>query len=365
MKSKWICVLVLAALLAMSGLVAGCSSDSQDGDASAEQSDTRTVIDDDGNEITIPADVERVAPLIGAFAQITEMLTQGGGKIVAAATSNISDDFRAVFTDYDESNPDNARDSGSVEDLIASGAQVVYGPASNIFSEEQLAQLDEAGIIVVNINNYSTVEGMCSCIEKIGQILGDEEYARALEFVEYYQASLEDSAAKVSDLSDDEKVTALQINVSGGMYTCTNSSDISNEYYTAAGAINVAADYTGVTDSGTGLTNTVDAEQIVEWNPQFIITMSESATEAILSDSALANVDAVVNGNVYTCPQGLYLWCVRSGEGAMMTPWLGTLFYPDRFSDVDMTEVVQSFYSDWYNYDLSEEDAEAILSSES
>jgi len=64
-----------------------------------------------------------VAPSIGAFAQVTEMLARG--KIAAASTAQISEDFKAVFTDYAESNPDN-RDSSSVEDLIAADVQVVY-----------------------------------------------------------------------------------------------------------------------------------------------------------------------------------------------------------------------------------------------
>lgn len=217
MKLKQACTLSLAALMTTGVLMTGCSGtvqtaddSSSDAAATAEDSTTRTVTGDDGVEVTIPAQVDRVAPTIGAFSQVTETLTQGNGKIVAA------------------------------------------------------------------------------------------------------------------------------------------------------GAINVAADYAG-TSSGSGTSLTVNAEPIVEWNPQYIIAMNSTARDAILADAALANAAAVKNGNVFTCPTGLYLWSVRSGEGAMMTPWLGTHFYPDLFSDVGMVQVVQDFYKTYYNYDLSDSDAQAIV----
>lgn len=365
MKIKQACTLSLAALMATGMLMTGCSgtastADDSSTDAAATEQDasTRTVTGDDGVEVTIPAQVDRVAPTIGAFSQVTEMLTQGNGKIVAAATNNISDAFKSVFTDYTESNPDN-RDASSVEDLIAADTQVVYGPKT-AYSDEQLAQLEAADIAFVNLSHFSTVDDMCNCIETIGEILGEDEAAMARQFVEYYRNSISDASDRTAGLSDGEKVTVLQLSNNGGQYTCTNGDDICNEYFTAAGAVNIAADYAG-TSSGSGTSLTVDAEQIVEWNPRYIIAMNATARDAILNDAALANVDAVANGNVYTCPTGLYLWSVRSGEGAMMTPWLGTLFYPDLFSDVDMVQVVQDFYETYYNYDLPESEAQAIV----
>ena len=71
---------------------------------------------------------------------------------------------------------------------------------------------------------------------------------------------------------------------------------------------------------------------------------------------------AVKNGNVYVCPTALYLWCVRSAEGALMTPWLGSVMYPELYADQDMTKVLQDFYKDFYNTDLSDADAANILS---
>lgn len=325
----------------------------------AEGDDTRIVNDSYGNEVRIPATVDRVAPIIGAFSQVTEMLTQGTGKIVAAATNNISDEFKMVFPDYEESNPNgyNARD---VENLIAANAQVAYGPSS-VFSDEQKVQLEAANIAFVALDSIKTVEGMCTCISIIGEILGESESKVAEQFVDYYKHSISDSAEVVKDLKDDEKPRVIQLGYNGGTYSTTNSSDISHEYFVAAGANNVAADYTG-TQSGTSLT--LSAENLVEFDPEYIFTRGEEAVTAIKEDPALAEVSAVKNDNIYQVPTGIYLWSVRSGEGAMMTPWLDSILHPDLFPDLNMVAVVQDFFGTYYRYELSEEEAQAILNGE-
>lgn len=294
---------------------------------------------------------------MGAFAQTTEMFCAGNGKIAAASNNQISDAFKAVFTDYEKSNP-NSYDSSSIEDLIAADVQVVYGPAS-MYSDEQLEQLRQAGIAVVALNKLSTVDDMCDNFLTIGEILGDEEYARAQEFVEYYKQGIADAQQRASKLSDSEKHTVLQMNVSGDQYVCADDKDISNAYYEAVGAKNVAAGFEG---AQSGQYRSVDAEQIVKWDPEYIITMNTNVKDQILSDTALADVAAVKNGNVYVCPTALYLWCVRSAEGALMTPWLGSVMYPDLYADQDMTKVLQDFYKDFYSTDLSDADAANILS---
>ena len=119
MKVRQFAVAGLGALLMSSALLTGCSgaatsAGSAAGSAavteaagSSDSGATRTVKDTDGNEVTIPAKVTKVAPTIGAFAQVTEMLTNGNGKIVAAATKQVDDNFKSVFSDFTKSNPDN------------------------------------------------------------------------------------------------------------------------------------------------------------------------------------------------------------------------------------------------------------------
>jgi len=320
----------------------------------AETNKTRVVKGDDGTEVNIPYTITKAAPLIGAFAQMTEMLTVGGGKIVAAATNNVTAYFKQVFPDYVKSNPNNYN-STSVEDLIASGAQVCYGP-SQLFTSDQRAQLSAAGIAYVPINNIATVAGMSNAFLIIGEILGESEYARAQEFVKFYQGNINSSKERTTGVTN--KVTFLSLFYSANSYTTINGGDICNEYVEAAGAINVAKNYAPAAGSNSLI---VSAEQIVAWNPKFIMTSNQIGKESILADPALVTVDAVKNGNVQVCPYGVYLWSVRSGEGSMLPLWLGTKMYPSLFSDISMEKVVKDFFNYWYNYNISAEEIQKTL----
>ncbi len=324
-------------------------SESSPEETEAEEK-TRIITGEDGAQFEVPKEVTRAAPTIGAFAQMTAMLTEGNGKIVAAATGAISDYFKQVFPDYLESNP-NSYDATSIEDLIASGAQVCYGPGSR-YSDEQLSQLKAAGIVHVPINNIRDVAGMSSAFMIIGNILGEKEAARAKEFVDYYQGNIEKCKERTKDIAEADRVKMISLFYSADSFRTINKNDIAHEYIEAAGGVNVAADYTAAGESGL----TVDEEQIVSWNPEFIMVSSQAGKEAIDNNPALATVVAVANDNVKVCPFGIYLWSVRSGEGAMLPLWLSTNLYPEIFSDIDMRDVVKDFFNYWYNYDIPEEE---------
>ena len=42
--------------------------------------------------------------------------------------------------------------------------------------------------------------------------------------------------------------------------------------------------------------------------------------------------------------------------------WLGQLAYPDVYNDYDMVEVAREYYKLFWNYDLSDKEAKAMLS---
>ena len=342
LAARWLLTLVLTLTLTLTG-------------PGLAASETREVLDSNGQPVTIPKEVTQVAPTIPAFAQVTEMLTLGGGKVVAYPVTNIRDYFKKVFPDIVRSNPKNY-DSGAVEDIIASGAQVVYGPDLR-FSESQRDQLRQAGIPVVSINGIATIEEMSQSFQIIGDILGPEESARAREFVNYYQGNAAEAARRTAQIPEKERARLLVLRRNGGALSTINKNDIGHQYLTAAGGLNPAADYMAETRQAL----TVDPESVVEWDPQFIMTDSQGSQEEILKSPALAPVDAVKNKRVAICPYGIFLWRVRSAEGAMLPLWLGSLMYPDLFADVDMKAVVRDFFKNYYNYQASPEEIDQVL----
>lgn len=53
---------------------------------------------------------------------------------------------------------------------------------------------------------------------------------------------------------------------------------------------------------------------------------------------------------IYSIPTGVYLWSVRSCEGALTTPWLTGLFYPELANEINPVYTTAYFYSNYYHY---------------
>lgn len=367
MRGKRLLGFLLSTLLVMGSVftLAGCqgaASSSSSPSVTVSQSSTaatRAVKTQDGTEYTVPSTVNKVAPTIGALAQITEMLGNGTSKISAAPTQQISEKFKSVLSAYVASNPNNY-DSTNVEQIIQSGAQVAFGP-SRVFSDEQKAQLQAANVVFVPMDSLSSVDDICNTTLLIGQILGSDEEKVAQQFVSYWKANISDAQARTASLKDSDKPSVLNLSYSNGAWTTESGSSLIGSYIEAAGGVNVVKDYSVQSQGGPSGGAAVDEEQIVAWNPDYIITYSAEATQQIMNSATLKSVKAVQQGHVYTSPKGLYLWSVRSGEGALMAPWLGTIIHPDLFNNVDMTKMTQSFFKTYYAYALNDEDTQKVL----
>ncbi len=349
MKRKTKQFLLCALAIAMCLCLAACAQTT----ATPSAAQTRTVKDSKGTDIAIPLNVVRVCPRIGAFSQITSML--GAPEKIVASITTLSATFKKVFPTFGNKA---GKDSSNIEDIIASGAQVAYGPN---YSDDQITQLNKAGIAVVRMDVFSTVEQMKACVTTIGSILGGGAVDKAKAFNTYYDGNIAYVSNITKNLKTENKVRILALYYSAGAFTTINASDICSEYIKAAGGINVAAEFQG-TKSTTGSTSmTVNAEQIVAWKPDLIITMTKDGKDAILKDASLKTLAAVKSGKVYVIPEGTYPWSVRSGEGAMMPLWVGKIMYPELFGDLNMEQKVKEFFKTFYNYDLSAEELVAIL----
>jgi iron complex transport system substrate-binding protein len=320
--------------------------------------ETRIVIDSLGQKVEVPKVVTKVAPANPAFCQVAEMLTRGGGKVVAYPVFGVSDFMKKVFPDLARSNP-KEYDSSKLEDLIASGTQVYYGPVGRLItSDAQKALLEQAGISVVAVIGVNTVEEMSQSFMIIGDILGEVEAQRAAEFVQYYKDNIAKAARLSSQIPQEKRVKALFLSGVGGTYRVGNKRDLTHHYLTAGGGINAAADYMA---DFPGMGGSVDKETVVNWDPEVIFSASPAARLDILADAALAETSAVKNGRVYACPYGVFGWQNKSAEGAMLPLWLGTKLYPDVFKDVDMKQVVRDYFANFYNYRLPDDELATVL----
>ncbi len=314
----------------------------------------RIIVDGGGKEVKIPDNVERVTPMIGAFTQMSAMLT-GEDKIISGA-ARLPEMMSKIFPKIKTMNNVSGSLTSSAESIIASNTQVVFGPVGMIFDENQRAQLEAAGIAVVNINKFSNASEIKGAVSKIAQILGGDAVKKAEEFNEYFDENIKYVNQKVQNIKDKKRVLALNFN--SGNFSTISSKDIGAEYIKIAGGINLSSQ-----DNETDfkISKTINEEQVIIFNPDVIVTNSREGKERILNNPAFKQLKAVKEGAVFIVPSGVYLWSVRSAEGALQPLWLAKIFYPDIFSDLNLEEEVKKFYLKFYRYELSDEEVEQIL----
>ena len=302
----------------------------------------------------IPDNVERVTPMIGAFTQMSAMLSDES-KIISGAPK-LPKMMGKIFPKIRMTNNISGTLTSSVETIIASNTQVVFGPLGMIFDENQKAQLEAVGIAVVNINKFSNASEIKGAVSKIAEILGGDAVKKAEEFNAYFDENIKFVSQKVQNIKDKKRVLALNFN--SGNFSTISSKDIGAEYIKIAGGINLSSQDN---EADFKISKTINEEQVIIFNPDVIITNSREGKEKILNNPAFEKLKAVKDGAVFVVPSGVYLWSVRSAEGALQPLWLAKIFYPDIFSELNLEEEVKKFYLKFYRYELSDEEVKQIL----
>ena len=200
------------------------------------------------------------------------------------------------------------------------------------------------------------VEGSDPTIEYVGELLDCEE--QAADLIEFRAEILDEIDSKVSDLPDEDRVRVYYAEGAKGLSTDPSGSQHS-QVIDICGGINVA---NCSLTPGNGMTQ-VSIEQVMEWNPEIILTSNAQFYNTVYSDPLWENIDAVQNERVYLAPLNPFCWIDRPQGPHLIigTAWTATVLYPDLFEDMDMEQTTCDFYSQFLHYDLTDEELESLL----
>lgn len=305
---------------------------------------TRWITDLENRKIKIPHPIQRVAAN-GALAQMVIMLG-GGNKLVATGIHLQSNpmllkiypqiqDVPAIF------GPPGGKSEVQLELLVQTHPEVMFG---------QQDAVSNLGIpsLAVSLLHFEDIK---KTILLVGEVLGDSSKQKALEFCHYYDSTIQKISQQTSKA---QRPKVYYASGEDGLST-EGKNTIASSWIRAAGGTNIAEEK-GLTGS-----KKVSLEQIIQWNPDIIITNSANAHQIIMRSPQWKDIHAVKKHLVYQSPRGVYLWSVRSGEGVLQVPWAAQKIHPELFQDLDLTESVRDFYQRFYGYSLSPQDVQAIL----
>jgi iron complex transport system substrate-binding protein len=193
-----------------------------------------------------------------------------------------------------------------------------------------------------------------AALRLLGGILGAADRAERLAHrTEEILAEVAGAAAAVPEAQHPRVYLARR----GDGLESGNRGSINTEIIERAGGINVV----DADRAGGGLV-TVSLEQILQWNPDTIITMDRSFVTQAKTSPAWKAVAAVQKDRVFLSPNLPYGWIDSppSLNRLLGLQWLARLFFPQSFKS-DIRGEAKEFYHLFYQVELSDAELDRLL----
>ncbi len=313
-------------------------------------------IDDTGRTLTIPAEITRVA-VSGPMSQIV-LFALAPEKLIAVS-NKWDPGAEAYFAPEYFNLPILGQLYGgkgelNLEELLAAAPEIVLdvGEPKKSIGEDLAALTEQTGIPFIHIDAATST--MPDAFRKLGALLGLEDRAEVLaQYCEEIMALAEDTMAKVGE----NRVRMLYLLGDEGLNVIARGS-----YHSEI--IDLVSENAAVLDepSSKGTGNETDMEQILLWDPEFIVFAYDSVGDEVGEDPLWQQLSAVKNGHYAKAPYGPYNWM---GFPASVQRYLGILWllktlYPD-YVDYDLFTEVNRFYELFFHCTLTQEQYQSIL----
>ena len=352
---KWI-ALLLALVMSVSLLACGAQPETNGGDDqhTGDEAATRVFTDSCGREVTVPANVEKIA-VSGPLAQIV-VFAMAPDKLVGIA--NAWDESAAQFLDtkyYDLpllGQLYGGKGEMNLETLLAAAPDVVIdvGEPKGSIVEDMDALQEQTGIPFVHIDAY--LAAMDDTYAMLGDLLAMPNEAQGLaDYCRYAYDRAVENANSV------EKVNLLYITGDEGLNVIAKGS-----YH--AEVIDLLANNLAVVEepSSKGTGNEVDMEQILNWNPDVILFAPGSIYASVGSNENWQTVTAIKNGAYYEVPMGPYNWMgfPPSVQRLLGMTWMAKILYPTA-ADYDLYTEVSTYFQLFYHCELTQAQYDALV----
>lgn len=355
-KKIWIAVIAIIAVLA---IVAGYLTYSGSGSLTG----TKQITDMAGRTVQIPAQINKVLATSPPSTNLIYMLAPDK---LGGWNSNLTAEQKKYTPEKYQNLPVvggwYSTFQGNPENFLVQNPDVLMFDKANLRnsspSTDNMQQL-MGSIPVVVMQSSVNATNYTPSIQFTGKLLGAED--KAAKLISFYDKVLKNVNDTVSTIPQDQKVRVYYAEGPAGLQTDPNGSPHS-QLINICGGVNVAE---VPLKGGNGMSE-VNMEQVLQWNPDIIITNNPQYYKKVYTNSSWQNVKAVQNKKVYLAPTAPLGWFDRPpGVNTIIgIPWTAKVLYPDKFTSFNMTSLTKEFYQDFYHVTLTDDDVKVIMNNQ-
>jgi iron complex transport system substrate-binding protein len=319
---------------------------------------TRVVTDAYGRSIVVPDSIRSVIGLgSGALRLMCYM-------DLADKTGYIEGNEKRRKIPYIMANPDlrnleviGAGNNYDTELLAASNADLLVTTFKTASEADRLQKLTQKPVFALKYGNLGDgISDFFNSLSLMGKAFGKEERADSLiSYISETKAECESRVSAVYDTGISAYIGGVAFSGSHGITSTLNDYPpfrINSVNNAAAEVLNVAG-MSGIRNNNT----MVGAEQLIEWNPDFIFL--DGAGTAVwkndLSKPVFRNtMKAFGEGRIFTVLP--YNWYSINYENVLCNTWFaGKIIYPPAFEDVNIETKCREIYKFFLGNDIFDE----------
>lgn len=331
--------------------------------ADTNSKEIKTIVNLDGEEMQVyDREPERIAAVYGPAYEALVVLGQED-KIVVCADVQF-ENFpwsQKIFKRITElPYLKNVHSSVSTEELKKYEPDLVL----TFNRPNELKSLAALGIPAVYGVTSQSLEDVKGQLKVYAEAIGGEALGRYSEYEKYFDEKLQMVKTVTVNIPENKRPTVYYAGIDM-LTTYGKYSDI-NEVIEAAGGISATKELEA------GNHTQINFEQLASWNPDYIFidhgSMNDRQTVEEIRSAAYKNkkygaISAVKNENIYLTPSGVFYWDMGL-QKILLVMHMAKIIHPEEFSELDMEQEVIQFYSKFYSYDLTKEEARKILERE-
>ncbi|MBQ3077009.1 MAG: ABC transporter substrate-binding protein [Clostridia bacterium] len=340
-----------------------------------QQSESKTVVDLLGREVAVPEKVERIAAIAGPTYEMVYML--GSADQIVMVKSGHTDSYPLANL----TNPKlkdlagisaNPSSSVNIEDYLQNDIDLVIY-YDNEIELKKFDAVDMAAVVATKNTGLmdSLEQAQSQSIDEfVGNVtrplqilstaLATEEAAAEYEaWSAYCEEKLTMIYERTKDLTDDQRKTVYWGNTWGEEIRSTYA--LKNRWY----EVNLAGGRLIGPEENSNFPE-VTSEQLYSWDPDVILVDNRGGLPGLVMESMYrenskwSTLSAVQNKELHRIPAGIF-FLDKGSTTTLLVLWMATFLQPELFADIDMVEEVKYYYEEFYEFPLTDEQAQNVI----